>query len=79
MSCTNLRSNPGASLGAPALPAGSGAPVSGLVRALRTLRTWRERIRTRRELMGLDDRMLHDIGLTRDEVAAEWRKPFWRA
>jgi uncharacterized protein YjiS (DUF1127 family) len=37
-----------------------------------------ERARQRRHLAGLDDHMLRDIGLTRADVAAETRKPFWR-
>lgn len=80
MSCTNVRSNPSGFLGASAArPVRSGAAASGLGRALPTLRIWRDRIRTRHELMRLDDRMLRDIGFARDEVETEWRKPFWRA
>jgi uncharacterized protein YjiS (DUF1127 family) len=37
-----------------------------------------ERARQRRALLGLDDRMLKDIGLTRADVDGECRKPFWR-
>ena len=35
------------------------------------------RNRSRRMLSELDDRMLRDIGLTREEVVAEFRKSFW--
>jgi uncharacterized protein YjiS (DUF1127 family) len=35
---------------------------------------WRER----RTLEELDDRMLHDIGLSRSQAIAEAAKPFWR-
>ena len=31
-----------------------------------------------RQLAGLNDSMLRDIGLTRADVAGETRKPFWR-
>ena len=37
-----------------------------------------ERWRQRQTLMELDDRMLADIGITRDELVAEVEKPFWR-
>lgn len=45
--------------------------------ALLTL--WHRRARQRLELTKLDDHLLDDIGLTREEVEAEARKPFWRA
>lgn len=32
----------------------------------------------RRALLDLDDRLLADIGLTRDDAWREARKPFWR-
>jgi uncharacterized protein YjiS (DUF1127 family) len=34
--------------------------------------------RQRRALSGLSDEMLRDLGLTRDDVARESAKPFWR-
>jgi uncharacterized protein YjiS (DUF1127 family) len=37
-----------------------------------------ERWRQRQRLSELDDRMLADIGLTRDEARAEVTKPFWK-
>jgi uncharacterized protein YjiS (DUF1127 family) len=37
-----------------------------------------ERQRTRRDLAGLDDRMLQDIGISRYEVQMELRRPWWR-
>ena len=39
---------------------------------------WRDRSRQRRTLMRLDDRLLHDIGLSRSDVDREASKPFWR-
>jgi uncharacterized protein YjiS (DUF1127 family) len=40
---------------------------------------WRRRIRSRDELMGLSDRSLRDIGLSRCDAAMEAGKPFWSA
>jgi uncharacterized protein YjiS (DUF1127 family) len=40
---------------------------------------WRQRARSRRELMTLDDRELWDMGLTRMEAGNEACKPFWEA
>jgi uncharacterized protein YjiS (DUF1127 family) len=40
--------------------------------------TWQARIRERQKLASLDDRMLRDIGLSRADVHAETRKPFWQ-
>jgi uncharacterized protein YjiS (DUF1127 family) len=36
------------------------------------------RARERRALADLDDRMLHDIGITRVEAIREAEKPFWK-
>jgi uncharacterized protein YjiS (DUF1127 family) len=44
-----------------------------------TLHIWRQRYQSRRELAQWTDRDLHDIGLTRSDVAHEVEKPFWRA
>lgn len=43
-----------------------------------TLRTWRERARSRRELRELDDYLLRDIGVSRGEADFIASKPFWR-
>jgi uncharacterized protein YjiS (DUF1127 family) len=42
------------------------------------LDAWVQRARQRRQLEMLDDRLLRDLGLTRDEVHRECAKPFWR-
>jgi uncharacterized protein YjiS (DUF1127 family) len=44
-----------------------------------TLHTWRQRYRMRQELSHWTERDLHDVGLSRSEVAFEAEKPFWRA
>jgi uncharacterized protein YjiS (DUF1127 family) len=45
---------------------------------LNTFREWRRRVHGRRELAGLSDTMLHDIGITRADAESLSRKPFWR-
>ncbi|MFQ5955783.1 MAG: DUF1127 domain-containing protein [Kiloniellales bacterium] len=51
----------------------------GLVRRLvERLLTWQRRASERRHLMQLDDRLLHDMGITRAEAEREYRTPFWR-
>ena len=39
---------------------------------------WIGRVRQRRALAELDDKMLQDIGITRYDAARECGKPFWR-
>jgi uncharacterized protein YjiS (DUF1127 family) len=57
-----------------AVPALSPWPL----RALRRIGSMIGKTRQRRILVELDDRLLSDIGLTRDQAAREARKPFWR-
>lgn len=40
---------------------------------------WARRHEERQRLIEMDDHMLHDIGLTRADAVAEWRKAFWQA
>ena len=52
----------------------------GLGTALLQLATaWFARLRDRRQLAELDDRMLRDLGLTRSDIRHEADKPFWQA
>ena len=39
---------------------------------------WSQRSRTRRALADLDDHMLRDLGLTRDQATRESRRMFWQ-
>ncbi|NJM92778.1 MAG: DUF1127 domain-containing protein [Rhodospirillaceae bacterium] len=40
---------------------------------------WLERMRERRQLAGLSDGMLKDIGVSRADVEHVVEKPFWRS
>ena len=43
-----------------------------------TLRQWRRRAHDRRQLAGLSDLMLQDIGISRADAEFLANKPFWR-
>jgi uncharacterized protein YjiS (DUF1127 family) len=49
-----------------------------LLRCLTALRGMHERWCQRTDLRELDDRLLRDIGITREQARREVRKPFWR-
>ncbi len=40
---------------------------------------WQQRIVQRKQLRLLDEHLLKDIGLSRQEAIVESRKPFWKA
>jgi len=46
---------------------------------LSTLKVWRTRMRQRRELSGLSNSALKDIGISRMDANLEAMKPFWKA
>jgi uncharacterized protein YjiS (DUF1127 family) len=45
----------------------------------RYLAEWRLRARSRSDLIGLDDWILRDIGISRADASIEASKPFWTA
>jgi uncharacterized protein YjiS (DUF1127 family) len=49
-----------------------------LIIAFDLLLTWMARARDRRQLAAMCDRELKDMGISRADVQAESRKPFWR-
>jgi uncharacterized protein YjiS (DUF1127 family) len=51
---------------------------SGLETVVDTLLVWQRRHHDRLHLMSLDDRLLHDIGISNADVYREASKPFWR-
>jgi uncharacterized protein YjiS (DUF1127 family) len=52
---------------------------SGIVGLQALVGEWMHRIESRRELAGLTDRALRDVGITRVDAINEASKPFWRA
>jgi uncharacterized protein YjiS (DUF1127 family) len=48
-----------------------------LVIAFERLWVWHDRARSRRALLGMDDRMLQDIGVDRASAQHEGTRPFW--
>lgn len=55
------------------------AAAHHLTRIVEVVSQWHQRAASRRELAQLDDRMLHDIGITSADVDSEVSKPFWKA
>jgi uncharacterized protein YjiS (DUF1127 family) len=51
-------------------------PIKTLIE---TVAGWQTRAKTRAHLADLDDRLLADMGLTRETVQMEITKPFWKA
>ncbi len=47
-------------------------------RVLRCFKAMAERHRMRRQLLELEDRMLEDIGVTREQAGKMARKPLWK-
>ncbi len=74
-----------ATLGAPpaAPPSAQPSALAAFARRVRRLAAlcalWQRRHTQRRELGELDDRLLRDIGITREQAWREAGKPFWRA
>lgn len=56
----------------------SKAPSRLIHRLLDTLERWHQRNRQRTALAALDDRLLDDVGLSREAATREMRKFFWQ-
>ena len=54
-------------------------PVSWLAWLVGVALCWQQRAAQCRDLAALDERQLADLGLSRADALAEYRKPFWRA
>jgi len=57
----------------------AGALLEGIGRTAERISVWHDRNSGRRALDSLNDRTLHDIGISRVDVIRESMKPFWRA
>lgn len=55
-----------------------GRPRRLVVGCLRIITVQMDRLRQRKALDSLDDRLLRDIGITRDDAQRESTAPFWR-
>ncbi len=53
--------------------------VQGTIAAYGTLAAWNHRQAQRQHLLELDERLLRDAGLSREDAEAEAAKPFWRS
>lgn len=62
----------------PALSLLAGFGLPSPRRGMKLLQSWRQRIRTRRQLAALDERLLADVGIGQAERLEELDKPFWR-
>lgn len=58
---------------------GARALSGALFSAVDVVMMWHERAKQRRQLAGLNDYELKDIGLSRADVEREVRKPIWSA
>ena len=52
--------------------------AAGPARVVETLGEWRGRIKGRRQLLALNERLLTDIGMTRADAESRARTPFWK-
>jgi uncharacterized protein YjiS (DUF1127 family) len=61
-------------------PTHAAAPAAGWIHSVSDLLArWLDASRSRQTLDHLDEHMLRDIGITRDEAQREARKFFWQA
>ncbi|MCC7274395.1 MAG: DUF1127 domain-containing protein [Alphaproteobacteria bacterium] len=65
-------------LARPSSPGVAGTGPSLLARAVIAVLRWQDRARQRHHLATLDDRMLRDLGITRDDVARTLQHSVWR-
>ncbi|WP_366556101.1 DUF1127 domain-containing protein [Aquibaculum sediminis] len=54
------------------------SPLEALLRLYRLTGIWTRRSQDRLHLKELDDHLLQDLGLSREQVEREISKPFWR-
>lgn len=64
--------------GGPASPSWLATAQQFLIAGFERLGDWQDRAAQRRRLMTMDPRMLHDVGLCREDAINEAMKPFWK-
>ena len=52
--------------------------VIEVMRPVALIKMWNHRVRVRRQLAMLDERLLKDIGMTPSQIRHETQKPFWQ-
>ncbi|MEL6234656.1 MAG: DUF1127 domain-containing protein [Pseudomonadota bacterium] len=57
---------------------GAGGVIAGALSVLRLVVRWADRATQRSRLVELDERMLKDIGISREDANIEARRPFWQ-
>lgn len=77
MSCGSTQCSQTLPLPSIEIPAPFVGPSRVLARLIARLLWLYERQQQRRVLLELDDHMLADIGITREQAQIEGRKPFW--
>ena len=63
----------------PSLHAGPMVLPSAVSRIVAAMHGWLRHRAERRQLVGLNDDMLRDLGLSRGDVEREYARPFWSA
>lgn len=56
----------------------SNAPITSDLNVMSTLKLWLNKHQQRKALKTLDDALLDDIGISREEALAEAHLPFWK-
>ncbi|MEM8742152.1 MAG: DUF1127 domain-containing protein [Pseudomonadota bacterium] len=57
---------------------GAGGVFAGAFSVVRLVLRWADRATQRSRLVELDERMLKDIGISREDAKLEARRPFWQ-
>ena len=53
--------------------------AADVARVIDTLKVWQQRETSRKTMAYMDDRLLRNMGISREDAARESEKPFWRS